>query len=79
MVYSSSSDTEQLAVFSETWYNGETGWIATVNGKEVPILRTNYILRAIEVPAGNNEIVMEFGSCRTRETHSLEVQASLGL
>ena len=60
MVYSSSSDTEQLAVFSETWYNGETGWIATVNGKEVPILRTNYILRAIEVPAGNNEIVMEF-------------------
>lgn len=60
MVYKSSSSSKQLAVFSETWYNGKTGWIATVNGQEVPILRTNYILRAIEVPAGDNEIVMEF-------------------
>ena len=60
MVYKSSSSSKQLAVFSETWYNGKTGWVATVNGQEVPILRTNYILRAIEVPAGDNEIVMEF-------------------
>ena len=60
MVYLSSSATKQLAVFSETWYNGKTGWVATVNGQEVPILRANYILRAVEVPAGDNEIVMEF-------------------
>lgn len=60
MVYQSSSATKQLAVFSETWYHGKTGWVATINGKEVPILRANYILRAMEVPAGDNEIVMEF-------------------
>lgn len=60
MTYLSSSDSKQLAVFSETWYNGETGWVATIDGEEAPILRANYILRAMEIPSGNHEIVMEF-------------------
>ena len=36
-------------VLSEVWY---PGWRATVNGEAAPILRANYTLRALPVPAG---------------------------
>lgn len=56
--YKSSSSGVQLAVFSEMYYEG--GWKAYVDGNEVPISRVNYVLRAIEVPAGEHNITMEF-------------------
>lgn len=46
-----------VAIFSEVWYDG---WRATIDGKEVPIARANYILRAIEIPEGNHEVVFTF-------------------
>lgn len=46
-----------LAIFSEVWYDG---WVATLNGVEVPIARANYVLRAIELPAGNHEVTFTF-------------------
>ena len=36
-------------VLSEVWY---PGWRATVNGAHAPVLRANYTLRALPVPAG---------------------------
>jgi hypothetical protein len=47
-----------LVVFSEVYY--PHGWIAKVNGQEIPIIRTNYLLRGIEVPQGNLEVVFSF-------------------
>ncbi len=47
-----------LAVFSEVYY--PHGWIATIDGNEVPILRANFILRALEVPKGKHKVVFEF-------------------
>lgn len=47
-----------LAVFSEVYF--PWGWHATVDGKEVPLARVNYILRAMRVPAGSHEITMTF-------------------
>ena len=56
--YRSSSNTNQLAVFSEIFY--DRGWKASIDGKEVPIVKANYVLRALAIPAGNHEIVFEF-------------------
>ncbi len=45
-------------VLSEIYY--EPGWRALVDGTEVPIHKTNYILRGIEVPEGSSRIRFEF-------------------
>jgi hypothetical protein len=60
LVYKFNSSSAQLAVFSEVWYGGNPDWKAFIDGEEVAILRTNYVLRALEVPAGEHEIIMEF-------------------
>lgn len=54
--YKFNSNEEQLVVFSEVYY--PLGWKAFIDGKEEDIARVNYILRAIEVPAG--EHIIEF-------------------
>lgn len=56
--YTSNSKTNQLAVFSEIYY--PYGWKAFVDGKEVEIIRANYLLRAIPLSAGKHTIEMVF-------------------
>lgn len=58
MVYESNSKTDGIIVFSEIYY--PEGWIATIDGIETPILRANYALRALEVPAGKHKLVFSF-------------------
>ncbi|WP_339810094.1 YfhO family protein [uncultured Imperialibacter sp.] len=58
LVYKSSSSSEALAIFSEIYY--PEGWVARIDGNEVPILRADYVLRALQVPAGDHEIVFTF-------------------
>lgn len=58
MVYRSNSSTEQLAVFSEMYY--EKGWKAYVDGELTPHFRVNYVLRAMRIPPGQHEIVFRF-------------------
>lgn len=56
--YSTSASNARLAVFSEIYY--EAGWKAYIDDVETPILRADYILRAVNVPAGNHVIRFEF-------------------
>ena len=56
--YTTDNAADGFLVFSEVYY--AEGWKAMVDGKEAPILRANYILRAMEIPAGRHEIVFHF-------------------
>lgn len=56
--YESQSQTTSLGVFSEIYY--PEGWVATIDGKETSILRVNYTLRALEIPAGKHLIEFSF-------------------
>lgn len=58
LVYKTSSQSEQLAVFSEVYY--PKGWYVYIDGKEARYFRANYILRSMFIPAGEHEIVFEF-------------------
>ena len=46
-----------VVAFSEIYY---PGWTATVDGKDVPVGRVNYVLRALRVEPGKHEVVLEF-------------------
>jgi hypothetical protein len=56
--YEYTSSKQQVAVFSEIYY--QPGWVATVDGKETPIFRANYVLRAMLLPAGSHKVEMKF-------------------
>lgn len=60
LTYTSNSQDGGLALFSEIYY--PEGWTATIDGKEVSIHRANYVLRALEIPAGKHEVKMIFRS-----------------
>jgi len=46
-----------LLVLSEVWY---PGWVATVNGMDVPVLQVNGALRGVAVPAGVSRVHLRF-------------------
>ena len=56
--FKTNSKTPQLAVISEVYY--PHGWKMMVDGKEVPYIKANYLLRAVHIPAGQHEVRMIF-------------------
>lgn len=53
--YSAKNAQERLAVFSEIWY--PHGWKAYVDGEQQEIIRVNYLLRGLVLPAGDKHII----------------------
>jgi hypothetical protein len=56
--YNASLTGESFVVFSEIYY--PEGWQATIDGQPAKILRANYVLRSLEVPLGEHEIIFSF-------------------
>ncbi|MBK7556706.1 MAG: hypothetical protein IPI55_19550 [Flavobacteriales bacterium] len=60
MEYTCRSASGGVIVFSEIWYGPD--WVATIDGQPAPYVRANYILRAMNVPAGEHSIVFQVQS-----------------
>jgi hypothetical protein len=56
--YETQSQTNGFAVFSEIFY--PKGWVALIDGKEAEIIRANYVLRALTIPAGKHTVEFTF-------------------
>lgn len=46
-----------LLVLSDAW---DAGWKAFINGREVPVWRTNYLLRGVPLPAGESTVEFRY-------------------
>ena len=75
VVYESSSANDALAVFSEIYY--PAGWVATIDGVESPILRADYLLRALRIPAGNHTIEFAFRPQSFHVGNAISLAASI--
>lgn len=56
--YVSENAADGFAVFSEMYY--KNGWKATIDGKEAGILKVDYALRGLQIPAGKHNIEFKF-------------------
>jgi len=77
LTYQTHTAREQLAVFSEIYY--AAGWQASIDGKDVPHFRANYILRAMVVPAGDHTIEFRFEPKSFERVENMSMVALIGL
>ena len=56
--YNSTSLKNGIAIFSEIYY--DKGWNAYVDGELKPHFRANYVLRGMQIPAGNHVVEFKF-------------------
>lgn len=77
LTYKAKTGKGGIAVFSEIYF--PWGWTATIDGKEAPIGRVNYVLRALRIPAGEHEINFRFDPQSVRVTNSISVASVTGI
>lgn len=58
LTYHAKSSKGGVAVFSEVYF--PWGWNVTIDDKPVELARVNYVLRALNIPAGDHKIEMYF-------------------
>lgn len=58
LTYRYSAPSDAVAIFSEVYY--DKGWSAYIDGVESPYFRANYLLRAMELPAGEHIVEWRF-------------------
>jgi len=75
--YTSNNTNNGFAVFSEMYY--KNGWKATIDGKEVPILRVDYTLRGLEIPAGKHTIEFKFEPQVVKTGSMIALVSSIGI
>lgn len=75
LTYAYRSDKGGLCVFSEIHY--PKGWRAYVDGKEVPYIRANYLLRAMVLPAGDHTVEFRFRAPNFKTVELVSLLSSL--
>lgn len=69
--YLTNSAVDKTLVFSEIYY--PHGWKATIDGELAQLYRVNYMLRALNVPAGEHKIVMVFEPNSVRKGDTIAI------
>ncbi len=65
----------RVALFSEIYY--DKGWRAFVDGEEVPYFRANYVLRGLQLPAGEHCVEWRFRAPKWGLVEGITLAASL--
>ena len=73
LAFDAETDRERLAVFSDIYY---PGWQCTIDGEPADILRADYVLRAVVIPAGKHKIEFRFDP---KSLHTTEAIANTAL
>jgi len=79
MDYSSHSSSNQIAVFSEIYYNDKKGWNAYLDGKKVPHFRCDYLLRGMVIPAGDHKIEFRFEPAVLKTSSSVALASNVAM
>jgi hypothetical protein len=74
VVVTAQMETPGLLVLADAW---DQGWRAYVNGRRVPILRANYALRGVVLPAGSATIEFRYQPASVRLAFCLAGAAAM--
>jgi hypothetical protein len=77
LTYRYSAAQPGTVVFSEVYY--ADGWQAFIDGKEVPHFRVDFVLRALQVPAGAHEIKFVFEPKEYNIGNTVSLASSIGV
>lgn len=75
ITYQSNASTSQFAVFSEIYY--PNGWKAYIDDKETPIVKVDYALRGLNIPAGDHTIKFVFAPASYNLGNTLNLIAGI--
>ncbi|MFV8367314.1 YfhO family protein [Flavobacterium sp. XS1P27] len=75
--YVSNNSKEGLAVFSEMYYG--KGWNAYIDGKSADHIRVDYVLRALNIPAGKHTIEFKFEPQVVKTGSLITLISSIGM
>ena len=76
LTFEAETDRQRLAVFSDIYY---PGWQCTIDGEPAPILRADYVLRAVVIPAGKHQITFRFDPQSLHTTEAIANTALIAL
>ncbi len=75
--YTSNNTNDGFAVFSEMYY--KNGWNATIDGKKVDILKVDFALRGLAIPAGKHTIEFKFEPQVVKTGSTISLVSSVGM
>ena len=76
LTFEAETDRQRLAVFSDIYY---PGWQCTIDGEPAPILRADYVLRAVVIPTGKHQIAFRFDPQSLHTTEAIANTALIAL